>query len=78
MIFKLLSAPITGPLKVISIVAEEAEKEFYNSKTILSEYEQLRKVYKEKGIGEKEYKEQKKMLNERLKISMEKANQGGS
>ncbi|WP_235298665.1 gas vesicle protein GvpG [Portibacter marinus] len=66
MLFKLLSAPVTGLVKIVKVVAEEAERIHYDPKTILNEYEILKKRYQKGEIDKEEFHQRKELLTARI------------
>lgn len=69
MLFRLLAAPVTGPLLAIRAVADHAMDTYYDPQAVIAEFENLRQMRKSNSIGEDDYAEQAAALNERFLIA---------
>lgn len=67
MLFRLAGLPVTFPLWVIHRVAEEAENEFYDERTIVSALAQLSQLHDQGEIDADVFERDKAVLVERLK-----------
>lgn len=67
MLFKLLGLPVTFPLWTVQKVMEEAEKDFYDERKIVSALAELTQMHDQGEIGTEEYSENKAVLVDRLR-----------
>lgn len=66
MLLKLLALPVTGPLRAIEQVANDALKELYDPAKIMAEFESLRARRASGDIDEETYRSRADALNERF------------
>ncbi len=67
MLLRLLGLPVTFPLWTIQKVMEEAEKDFYDERKILSALAQLTQMHDQGEISTDEYADNKAVLVDRLR-----------
>lgn len=69
MVLRLLALPVTGPIRLIAMLAEEVEKEYYDPQKILAEFERLKAAHGRGEIEDADWKDMKTRLNERFRIA---------
>ena len=66
MLFKLLSLPVTGPIRAIEQVAHKALREMHDPAKILAEFEALRDQLDRGDVTDEDYKARSAALNARF------------
>lgn len=67
MLLKLLGLPVTFPLWTVQKVMEEAEKDFYDERKIMSALAELTQMHDQGEISTEEYSDNKAVLVDRLR-----------
>ena len=67
MLLKLLTLPVTGPIRAVEHVARQAMQEIYDPAKIMADYEALRARRDAGEITEDDYKVASRTLNDRFR-----------
>lgn len=76
MVLRLLAFPVTGPIKLIGLVADEAAKQWYDPAVVVAEFQDLKRRHTAGEVDDETYEERKHALNERLLIGRQRAAAG--